>query len=83
LTRTQAVRPDASHPGFALDGLHQGRTEKFGLGAIFPHPPRGLGWRLSGCFPSSSTPVYQSGFWPLWKQLSAAQSPLRYHSIFV
>ena len=43
LTRTQAVRPDASHPGFALDGLHQGRTEKFGLGAIFPHPPRWLG----------------------------------------
>lgn len=43
LTRTQAVRPNAAHPGFTLDGLHQGRPEKFGLGAIFPHPPRGLG----------------------------------------
>ena len=43
LTRTQAVRSYASHPGFALNGLHQGRPVKFGLGAISPHPPRGLG----------------------------------------
>ena len=38
---------DAAHPVSALNGLHQGRPEKFGLGAIFPHPPRGLGGRLS------------------------------------
>jgi hypothetical protein len=50
LTRTQAVRPDASHLGYALYGLHQGRSEKFGLGAIFPNSPRGLGEFLSGYF---------------------------------
>ena len=58
LTRTQAVRPDASHPGFALDGLHQGRTGKFGLGAISPHHPRGLGWRLS--FSLFNAPLFAS-----------------------
>ena len=60
LTRTQAVRPDAAHPGFALNGLHQGRTEKFGLGAIFLTPLVGSG----GVCPAVSAVfagVYQSG----------------------
>jgi hypothetical protein len=34
LTHTQAMRLDAWHPGFALNGLHQGRLEKFGLEAM-------------------------------------------------
>ena len=61
LTRTQAVRPDAAHPGFALNGLHQGRTEKFGLGAIFPHPPSWARVASVQLFPPSSPAVYQSG----------------------
>lgn len=70
-------------PWFRPGRAAPGQNGKIRPGGHFSSPPRGLGWRLSGCFPSSSTPVYQSGFWPLWKQLSAAQSPLRYHSIFV
>ena len=35
LTRTQAVRPDASHPGYALNGLHPGQTGKIWPGGHF------------------------------------------------
>ena len=82
LTRTQAVRPDASHPGYALNGLHQGRPEKFGLGAILPNSPRGLGEFLSGYFRRLRRRFIRAAKAAL-EAAFAAQSPLRYHSIFV
>jgi hypothetical protein len=75
LTRTQAVRPDAAHPGFALDGLHQGRTEKFGLGAIFPHPLVGSGGVCPAVY-AVFTGGLSERLRPLWKQLSAAPTAL-------
>ena len=51
-------------------------------GGHFSSPPSWARVASVWLFPSSSTPVYQSGLWPLWRQLSAAQSRLRYHAIF-
>jgi len=69
-------------PWFRPGRAAPGQNGKIRPGGHFSSPPSWARVASVWLFPSSSTPVYQSGFQLLWRQLSAAQSRLRYHAIF-